>query len=179
MRTLSTQVWAALLTLLLAGWARPAFAASPDSTRTPAANASSLPVAAGTLLRLRPSNDLRGIVRVGRPMFRGTFERASAESLWVTPVGDLAAVSLPLAEVQVERYAGRSHVNGFFAGGAIGLFVGLGAGALAAVTYMSRGDDEIAEFAYIVGPLVGAMVGVPIGAAVGAARGIDRWERVE
>ncbi len=152
-------------------------APAPDTTGTAAVTGAA--PATETLLRIRPDPDARGIMAGWTPMFRATLLRSTADSLWVVPLRSGTPVGLALADVRLERYAGRSSLGGAVTGGALGVMLGLGVGLIVAVATNDRHrDNELAGLAFIYLPVTFAGIGLPIGAFVGAIRGADRWERV-
>jgi len=171
---------AALLSCAGMASVAPADPVAPDSaTAASARSGAHSALAPGALVRIGTWGDPPGIVWKRSPMFRATLVRATPDSLRVARLGDDRVLDLARADVRFEVHAGRSHLGGAWAGAALGLFVGLGAGAVAALVYGSRSDSELKEYAYIIYPVGFAAYGVPIGAVVGGVRGVDRWKRVE
>jgi hypothetical protein len=154
---------------------------SPDtaSVHVAAPGRGSFALAPGTLMRITPAADSPGIVRTRGPMFRATLLRATADSLWVAPRDEARVLALAKADVRLEVHAGRSHFNGAWSGAALGLFAGLGVGAIVAIVNASQSDDETGDFGYIAYPVLCGAVAMPAGAVIGGISGVERWERVE
>lgn len=170
--------WLALVPLARGAHADPA---GPDTSGAgvPVARAGTLDtVAPGTLMRIATRDDPRSIVWTRQPMFRGTLLRATADSLWVSPVGDDRVLDFAREGVAVEIRAGRSHFNGAWTGAALGLLTGFAAGTIGAIVYSTGSDDDMASLSYLVFPILVSCYTVPIGAVIGGISGVDRWARV-
>ncbi len=126
----------------------------------------------GTLLRVKPAGHQKAAT------FRATLLRMTADSLWVNREDGGAPVTLALADVRLQRFAGHGHGSGAVFGGGVGLLLGVCAGTLAAVAENIDPSSDMAGLAFIYYPAFGAAIGLPAGAVVGGLIGRDEWTPV-
>lgn len=127
-------------------------------------------IADGARVRITPRSRIESA-------YKGTFMKATADSIWFLPKRSAAAYAFPMNNVasieQSTHYKQRLWRAAVGAG--VGLVVGAGAGKL----YLASSGNACQCIADDIGLAIGALlVAAPIGLAVGASRGGEQWTRV-